>query len=199
MIGYQVITEDNDSYAFRDSPQLTQYQQIHQEIVPDMSGASRPGVRRCWKCAELLAKWDEPLNGLNIKKRRYDISGTLDGIEVVSQRFKDVYDSSALIGLKFIRLPDDPNFFQIQAELVVALAPTGTRFEKQCPVCGIYESVICPSERLKEGQALPDRGFARSDLEFASCDEKHPLLFCGPATGEVLKNANLKGLYLKEL
>jgi hypothetical protein len=198
MNGYRLSIDDNQSYAFRESPHLTSNQQIHQALVPDMTGAPRASVSRCWQCGELLTKWDEPLDGLKIKKRRYDISVTYDGIDVASKRFKEIYESNALVGFKFIRLPDDPDFYQIQAELVVALDPIGSRFEKQCPVCGIYESVICPSEKLLEGQTIPDRAFARSDLEFASNDEKHPLLFCGPAAGEVLKNANLKGLYLKE-
>lgn len=191
----------NDSYAFRDCPELTEYQMIHQEIVPDMSGEPHAGLRRCEACGELLDKWNEPLIGLKIKRRKYDISYTYDCMAVVSQRFKDVVETESLSGLVFRPLPDDPGFYAILAEPVVMFDAErrGTTFKNQCPVCGRYEEVIGATPvYLKEGETVPARGFARTDLEFASGDGKHPLLLCGMEAGRVLKNAGLKGLDLVE-
>lgn len=67
MNAFVVYGQDIDGYAFRDYTPLAENQQIHQKLVPDMSGESRLGVRRCKDCGELLAKRDEPLVGLVVK------------------------------------------------------------------------------------------------------------------------------------
>jgi hypothetical protein len=198
--GYVVYGQDNDSYAFRDEPAIrddTSWYELHQSIVPNMSGAPYPGFRRCAKCGELLAKWDEPLTGLRIKKSHFDISATYDGVVVVSDAFRAVYDSNGLGGLRFIPLLDHPAFSSVQAMASVEFDAErrGTRFVKQCFFCGRYESVVGATPVfLKECSTIPDQAFVRTDLEFGSNDEKHPLLLCGPAAGRALKNANLKGL-----
>jgi len=202
MLGYDVSCRHNDSYAFRQYPHLSGSQKLHQQLVPVFSGQSHSGVRRCPRCGDLLAKWDEPLNGLCITDRRYDISCTYDGIMIGSHRLKEVIQSHGLTGLRFIALPDDSVFFQIQATDVVAFDAErrGTRFERQCSVCGHFESVVGATPvYLKPGSRIPDRGFVRTDIEFGSGDEKSPLILCGPFAGKVLKDAKLKGLDLAEV
>ena len=199
MPGFLVAMEFNDSYAFRDYPRLTKYQRIHQELIPDMSGAPRGGHRRCKNCGELLAKWEEPLSGLIIKKRTYDISGTCDGVCVVSHKFKAVCRERGLSGLLFCPLPEDPDFFHIQATRIVAFDAErrNTRFLKKCAECGRYASVVGATPVfLKPGAAIGEREFVRSDLEFASADEKSPLILCGLLAGEALRDAGLRGLHL---
>jgi hypothetical protein len=202
MIGYRLSVHDNDSYAFRERPAIredTPWYALHQTILPNMSGTIHPGVRRCSKCGHLLAKWAEPLTGLKIKRRRLDISCTYDGVTVVSEAFKAAYDDATLTGLRYVPLPDDPSFFAIQADATIEFDAErrGTRFLNQCPVCGQYESVVGATPvYLKEGSIIPDRGFVRTDIEFATMDEKHPMLLCGPAAAMALKAAKLKGLDL---
>lgn len=199
MACFRASLQHNDSYAFRDYPPLTEYQRIHQELIPDMSGQSRSGVRRCEACGELLAKWEEPLVGLVVKKRKYDISVTYDGVVVVSGRFKVAYEQNGLSGLVFRQLPDDPAFFSVQATRVVAFDADRrkTRFTKPCSVCGRFESVIGASPVfLKAGNEIGEREFVRTDLEFAGGDEKHPLLLCGEAAAKSLCSTKLEGLDL---
>lgn len=98
---YRFSLQCNDSYAFRAYPKLTANQRLHQDLVPDMSGTARPGVRRCDACGDLLDKWNEPLSGLVLKKRKYDISKTYDDIAVVSERFRAVFEEGGLAGLSF--------------------------------------------------------------------------------------------------
>jgi hypothetical protein len=62
---FRVSLQHNDSYAFRAYPPLTEYQRVHQELVPDMSGATLPRAHRCETCGELTQKWEEPLLGLS--------------------------------------------------------------------------------------------------------------------------------------
>lgn len=192
--------QDNDSYAFREYPSLTDNQRIHQEIVPDMSGASRPGLHRCDLCGKLMAKADEPLSGLVIKKRKYDVSCTYDGIDIVSQRFKTVYEVEHLSGLVFRQLPQDPAFFAIYASKIVEFDAERreTEFENLCARCGQYESVIGVTPAfLKPGSDIGEREFCRTDLEFGSDDDKSPLVICGGEAAEALRQARLKGLDLQ--
>jgi len=199
MTAYIVDGQDNDSYAFRERSVLTEYQKIHQELIPDMSGAARAGVRRCEACGELLAKWEESLEGLVIEKKNYDISATYDGVDVVSEVFKTAYEENGLSGLTFRPLPDSPSFYAIQATRVVEFDAErrGTRFENQCSSCGRYESVVGATPAyLKQGSHVGENEFVRTDLEFGGDDEKSPLLLCGATAATVLKRQSLKGLEL---
>jgi len=201
MFVFSVECQDNDSYAFRECPVLTEYQQIHQEIIPDMSGATRAGVRRCEACGELTAKWEESLEGLVLENKKYDISCTYDGIDVVSEKFKDFYDANRLTGLKFRRLPDEPSFYDIQATRIVEFdaVKRGTRYENQCPVCKRYEAVAgAYPVYLKKNANIGINEFVRTDLEFGGNDEMSPLLLCGEEAGRLLSQATLKGLDLLE-
>ena len=193
---------DNDSYAFRRYPALTEGQHIHQEVVPDMSGASRPRVHRCEVCGELTQKWEEPLLGLVIRKRKYDISITYDGVLVVSQRFKSIFEAARLSGLQFRALPDDAEFYAAYAPKIVEFDAERrkTRFIKPCQRCGRFESVVGATPvYLKADCAIGVREFVRTDLEFGSHDEKHPLLLCGKDAAECLSGAQLRGLDLADV
>jgi len=199
---YLVDCVDNDSYAFREYPELTANQRVHQAIVPDMSGQSRSGLRRCEACGELLDKWNESLEGFIVRKRKLDISSSYDGVTVVSVRFKSMYESTDLSGLVFCQLPDDPKFFAIRPERAVEYDAErrGTRFVKPCPQCGRYESVVGATPvYLKPGAEIAANEFVRTDLEFGSDDEKSPLLLCGNSAAMALRAANLEGLELERL
>ena len=199
MRSFRFSLQHNDTYAFREYPPLTANQRIHQEILPDMSGKARSGVHRCEACGDLLSKWDEPLTGVVVKKRKYDIGSTYDGVTLVSQRFKTVYESSNLSGLVFRQLPDDPAFFAIRAMRSVEFDAERrkTRFINPCRKCGRFESVVGATPvYLKAGSEIGLREFVHTDLEFGSNDEKGPLLLCGAFAAEALEKAGLKGLDL---
>lgn len=189
----------NDSYAFRADVPLNQHQRVNQQIAPDMSGASRMGVRRCEVCGELTSKWEEPLFDLIIKKRRLDISITYDGVLIASPRFKSIYEANDLSGLVFRQLPNDPDFFAVYALKMVEFdaGRRKTRFITPCPRCGRFESVVGATPVfLKDGSEIKSSEFVRTDLEFGSGDEKHPLLICGEVVADSLSNSKLKGVDL---
>ncbi len=199
MIFFSFSIWHNDSYAFREYPRLTEYQRIHQPIIPDLSGALRPGQNRCPVCGELLDKWHEPLTGLRLRKRKLDISCTYDGVTVASERFKQAYEEAQLSGLEFRQLPDDPEFFAIQAVRSVPFDAERrkTRFENKCLECGRFESVVgAHPVCLQPGAKIEPNEFVRTDLEFATGDEKHPLLLCGVEAAAALEQSKLKKLDL---
>lgn len=199
---FLVSEQDNDTYAFREGVPLTENQRLHQSILPDMSGRAFPGPKRCPKCGELLAKWTEPLDGLKLAKRKYDLSTTYDGVTVASRKFIELYELHGLAGLAFRQLPNDPTFFAVVAEKAVAFdaARRQTRFEDLCPICKHYRTVVVATPvYLKPGYKIGAKEFVRTDLEFASGDEKSPLLLCGEEAAKVLKGAKLKGIYLEAI
>lgn len=196
---FRASLQHNESYAFREYPMLTKYQQVHQGLVPDISGASHPSIIRCDQCGELTSKWDEPLSGLVIKKRKYDVSVTYDGVLIVSERFKLIYAENELSGLEFRQLPDDSPFFSVLAARAVEFDAERrkTEFTSHCSQCGCYESVVGATPVfLKAGCLVGSLEFVRTDLEFGSGDGKHPLLLCGQSAAKAISDAKLKGLDL---
>lgn len=202
MVGFRFSLQFNDSYAFREYPRLTENQRMHQEMLPDMSGHSRPRLRRCPKCGDLLAKSEEPLIGVVIKKRRYDIATTYDGVIVVSRAFKNAYEDNELTGLVFRHLPDDLDFWEIQATKIVRFdSERGKpRFLKKCHECGHYKEILRPMGIVLEpGTKIGNREFVRTDIQFGSGDAKKPSILCGTEAGRVLEEAKLKGLDLSPI
>jgi hypothetical protein len=196
---YQIGAHDIDSYAFREEPVVTSNQRHHQSILPAMSGKSPSCYKRCSSCNLLLDKWNETLEGLKVKKRRYDIGATYDGITVVSAKFKEVYETNGLTGLRFRQLPDDPAFYDIYPTRAVSYDTVNSkaRFMKLCNTCEQYQVATCGIATLSlAGTSIGPKEFVRSDVEFASYDEKHPLTFCGSEAARIFKAAKLRMLDL---
>lgn len=181
ILGFSISGHDNDSYAFYD----------------------REGLRRCASCGTLTHKWEESLDGLVIQKRRNaDISATYDGVLVVSDAFVHLCQENDLEGLTLSRLPDDPGFWAISSDHILTFDAERrrTRFEELCQVCGHYGAIAGATPVfLKDRAIIPDRGFARTDIEFGSGNAKHPLLMCGIAAGDLLLDSGLRGLELRKI
>jgi hypothetical protein len=173
---YKLSAEDNELDFFRD----------------------RQDVKRCPACSDLLDKWKEDLSRVLIRRApKYDVSSSISGVYVVTKRFRACVEDNALTGLEFA--PLQAGLFSIRPKVSVPFdaARRGTRFLKQCQECGHYESVVgARPVFLASNTVIPGRGFVRTDLEFGSFDEKHPLVLCGSEAAEVLRGANLKGLTL---
>ncbi len=174
---YIVYPHDNDLFFFED----------------------RTDVRRCPACKELLCKWDEDLTVVPIGKfRKLDIGGSYDGVLMFSRKAKAVYEQSGMTGLQFTQLAH-PDLFAVQASAIVRYDAIrrGTAFEQKCDICGRYKYVTGATPAyLMPGSSVPPLGFVRTDVEFASNDEKHPLLICGDEAAKILRAAKLKGLEL---
>jgi hypothetical protein len=196
---YRFSLQYNDSYAFREYPELTDNQRIHQELVPDFSGATAAGIHRCDACGRLTSKWDDPLNSLKVRGKKYDIAGTYDGITVASKEFKATCERAGLTGLTYRQLPRDSSFFAIRATRAVPFDAErrGTTFTNLCTKCGTYEELVgAMPVLLKAGADVGSTEFVGTDLEFGSDDGKSPLLLCGETAAIALKAAKLRGVDL---
>lgn len=174
--GFNLYGHDNDTYMFSDA-----------------------GPETCPVCSyrrDLLAYNPDYV----LVKTDTDISTTYDGFVIVSEAFKQFCSGQGYQNLKFGEFRHDRWHynFEVNQQVKFDAERRRTRFEKDCPYCGNYESVIgATPSYLLVANPLAD-GFYRSDLIFGSGNEKHPLIFVGAETRKKLERAGLKGLEFSE-
>lgn len=161
----------------------------------------RTDVRRCARCGELLQKWSEAIGDTSIPKTlKRDVSGSYDGVTVVSGRFLEAYEEGQLTGLRFTALNGGFSAIRPEREVAYDSGRRGTAFETQCPQCGRFNAIAGATPAfLIPPVVVGPREFVRSDVEFGSNDEKAPLILCGADAAKVLKSARLNGLELESV
>jgi hypothetical protein len=174
LVGHTLEAQDNDTYMYEDGD---------------------PSLEKCTKCGYrvdfLLTNPDYVL-----RKRSRDLSATYDGQFIVSKRFKDFAEQEGYRGASFVPFRNDPEHFHLIAKPIVVFDAERrkTRFEKKCDVCGNFESVVgAYPAYLRVDEPLAD-DFFRTDLVFASGNEKSPIIVVGEATKRKLQQLDLKGL-----
>jgi hypothetical protein len=136
------------------------------------------------------------------KRRTWDISATCDGYDIVSKRFRTFCQKHGWAGMTFVPLPADKDFFVLRLSKVLALDSKrqGVRFEDRCPTCRAFYNVIDEGPVCLRGVTEPiQEGFFRSDLEFASGPEQHPLILVGVGTAAKLRKQKFQKLGLEEV
>jgi len=171
--GMRLLGEDNDSYMF----------------IADHN------VGRCTKCGRILDKgYVNPK--FELMKDNYDVSYTYDGYCVVSNKLKEFCARFHCEEVDFVPLPSVPGFFVFLVRRVVEFDSERrkTRFENYCDACRRFETVVGANPVFLKSQEPLQNGFFRTDLEFGSGDEQHPLLLVGHETYERLRREKLKGV-----
>jgi len=75
-----------------------------------------------------------------------------------------------------------------------------TTFEDQCPECQRYRSVAgALPVFLIPGETIPLDQIVRTDLEFGSGAEQHPIVLVGSELAKVLPALSLRGLTLRPM
>lgn len=134
------------------------------------------------------------------KRRTWDISQTSDGYVIASARFRQFCEKQDYQGVAFDTLPNDQEFFILRLSNLVPFDAERreTRFEDPCPKCKAFYSVVGATPAFLRGITDPIKeGLFRSDLEFASGPEQHPLIFVGTETAEKLKEQRFQKYDLK--
>ncbi len=126
-----------------------------------------------------------------VKKRRWDFGMTRDGYFSVSQRFRQFCEDQGWAGMEFVTLPADDQFFVLRLTRILTFdaARCEIRFEKFCRQCGAHHDVVgaIPVHLRGVSEAI-EEGFFRSDLEFGSGHEHHPLILVGTKTAPKLRS-----------
>ena len=152
-------------------------------------------LKKCPKCGYRLDFFAHNPDFV-LRKSQYDVYATYDGQTIVSQAFKDFCTKENYKGLEFLEFKNDEHHYHLiisEDNIVPFDAPRRkTRFEGLCNVCGNYESIIGATPAyLKIKEPLLD-GIYRSDILFASGNEKSPLFFVGIQTKEKMEEAGLR-------
>jgi hypothetical protein len=162
---------------------------------------AREELERCPRCSVLLDKWGADLSSVKLPARiRGDLSQTYDGASVASPRFRATYEAAGLDGLEFRPLSNGYFWVIANNSVRVDVPATGTEFSDKCLECGRFESVIGATPTfLCAGESVDAMSIARTDLEFASGNEKTPLFVCGAGVAKVLRESGLRGFVLEPL
>lgn len=127
---------------------------------------------------------------------------TSDGHDIASEKFKEFLDHIEVQDMDLIQVNEKPPLYDFQPRRIIPydVECGPPRFENRCPTCGQYESVIGPTYSCLKGITAPiETGIYRTDLEFASNREKHPLIIAGVQTAELIKKERMRGLVLNPI
>jgi hypothetical protein len=135
-------------------------------------------------------------------KQTVDLTSTADGFDIISNKFKEFIAREQYHGLLVRHQPKAPGLFALVVQKVAALDTerSGVRFLDWCKHCCQYQSVLAANGTfLKDCSKLLTDGIYRSDICFASADEKCPSLIVAPMTKDKMQKARLRGIHYEPI
>jgi hypothetical protein len=140
--------------------------------------------------------WIDPSFALT--RMDLDASYTYDGYLIVSERFRSVAGEASG---HFEKLPSSPGFFSLIAinELKFDAARRRTVFDRLCSECDRYFVVAGATPVFLAGATRILDLISRTDIEFGTGDEQHPLIIVGPGLVKRFRTANLAGVDLRAI
>lgn len=172
--GFSLNAPDNDSYMLRGPTAHTS----------------------CSTCGMALdSGWVDPL--FQLVRRDFEVSYTYDGYLIGSQRFRQMTTGR---GPSFIDLQSVPGWYAVSVDSVVKFdaARRKTKFEDVCHECNRYYTTAGATPVfLRPGESIPADQLARTDLQFGTGDEQHPIVLVGSSLAKDL--VSLAGVSLKPI
>ena len=199
IVAYELCPHDNDTHMLGDETYRPPRSAGFHDWRFGKDGVAHPAT--CPTCGR---KTDPDFVNpkYKAKRRAWDVGATYDGYDIVSKGFREFCRKHRWEGMLFLPLPADKDFFVLRLSKVLAFDSKrrGTRFEDPCPTCGAFYNVIGANPVYVRGVTEPIKeGFFRSDLEFASGPEQHPLILVGIGTAEKLRKQKFQKFDLEEV
>ncbi len=165
----------------------------------EVSKIDRHKYITCNSCKLILNKRtliETHLPKYRIKRKKYHLSGSYDGFNVVSQDFKNLYEKSNWQGLVFYPIIKSKGFYLIECTEIVIVneIKRPIEFDNKCSECGQYMGIygsVPPFINEPEIQKMKSNTFYRSNLEFGNDFEKSYSLFASEKIINALKETNL--------
>ena len=154
------------------------------------------GVPTCGTCGYRTIP-DFTSSVFRLRKQGLDVSCCYDGAIIVSDRFRNLYQSLGGSNMLFAGLPAVPGFYHLKCSKPISLdyAAMGTRCLRPCTGCGRYLDVVGYSHiALQPSAALPDNELAFSDWYFGSNNEASPLMLSGEGLASAMQSSGLTGI-----
>jgi hypothetical protein len=128
-------------------------------------------------------------------RNRRDVVSTFDGQSIVSQRFREIWESKQLTGAKFEGFSTGAQWWQLTSSERVPFDRNvkGLRLLRLCSQCGQYEFAGGMEVRRLLIDELP-ADLCETDLAFASGNEKFRLQVFSPRAVACLEAEKLRGL-----
>ena len=162
----------------------------------EVSKGDRCKYVTCPTCKLILNKRsliEKHLSTYKIKRKKYHLSSSYDGFNVVSQEFKDLYENSDWQGLMFYSIPKSKGFYLIECfqQVVINRTKRPIEFENKCNECGLYMGIygsVPPYIDVDVIQKLKLNTFYRSDLEFGyDFEQGYSLFACQEITDKLIE------------
>ena len=152
----------------------------------------------CPKCKTPL-RYDYFPNNIEVPRgRKDDVVATYELVELYSERFVDFIESTLNSAPLFRQVSENPKYFYYLPERTVPFdaEKRQVRFETPCKLCGGYHSIAGAAPAPLKINALPGKGFFRTDLPFGGgfYGHKWPLVIVDPELKEVLEKEKFRGL-----
>ena len=186
IIGYSISGDDNDSFMCSSA---------------DVVHENMEGLSVCPKCGYRTDFFYINRN-FRVSRRMYDLSSTYDGYNIVSRKFKEFCVRKGYNSIEFKGFDADPDFFALMPLTIVEFDTDRNepRYENYCEECGNFESVVGPFPvYLKDVSKPLADGFYRTDLLFASGNEKSPLTIIGPNIKDAILREGFKNISFEEI
>lgn len=147
----------------------------------------------------------EYVDQLKIKKRKYHLSTTYDGFNVVSQDFKDLYSMYNWKGLVFYPIKKSSGFYLIESTSIISVNDSKRPiiYEHRCQLCntylGVYGNIPLYINRQIINKLSLDE-FYRTNIEFGyDFEQNYSLLASENIVSKLLENNLIKQQDITEI
>ena len=157
-------------------------------------------VARCRTCEQPIRKYAEQAD--TGKKANFDFSRSRDGFVMVSEKFKNLYESCNFQGCDFLLLSSGDYIITPKRCVELEFAPLDVGKSERCNNCGQFTKFLAATHKAKinslEADIEPNE-FVRSSQEtpmVVGCDFH---LIVGSAVAEHLRKSRIRTIVLKEI
>jgi hypothetical protein len=197
LIGYRLTAQDDESYMLEDRFC------VRNTIISktESTNINVDNIPICIHCGRKT----NPLyinSNYKAKKRKNDFIYTYDGYLLVSKKIGNMLIGKYKNENDFKKLPSDDEYFWLNPQRVIQfdVIKRKTQFENYCPYCKEYSDVIGSNPiMLMTNENINGKVIYKTDIEFGSGYEQHPLIILGIDVYNFLSSKNNIDLDVKEI
>lgn len=153
------------------------------------------GAPLCPVCLSLTdPAWISPT--YHVRNRHHSVTAE-SGLTLVSQRFVDAVGDAGGLGVRFVSLPADSEYYGLVVEQVLTVDRSWGKLTFDGPVCSRCgrQSTFGRAKRFLDADVDDLRGFARSDIEYGGMANRptgqQPTTYVDANLGTTLRSLKL--------
>lgn len=153
--------------------------------------SSAPAFLFCPECDSYVGKEDY-VPQLDLGRCKFDFCFTYEGRLLVSERAKKFLSEHCTTSVVFAPVDRSARYYRfgVEATLLFDKDRRKTRFDRKCPRCGNFQSVVGATPAfIYDSCKVEATGAYRSDLCFGSGREKSPIIVVGATLKHQLQDS----------